>query len=96
MVKNNPKTYGTPDSEFLKCIISKGYNPIGITIMACEETFIFSTEEEAYRAHKELDTNEGWWYGLDGEYPWEETRKWYVDKSYNGIEEDAPKVYWLK
>lgn len=89
------KTYGTDKSELLKKIIDAGFNPIAITVIICEETFVFETEKEARAAHQSIDTNEGWWYGLDGKYPWNKTWKEYVDNHYGGDESIAPKVYWL-
>ncbi|MEK6829131.1 MAG: hypothetical protein AABY15_03310 [Nanoarchaeota archaeon] len=83
--------YGTDRSYWLEEIRAKGFNPIGITVMACEETIIMETKEETDAAWKEF-APEGWWYPLD---KWEETRKWYVDDMYEGIEADAPKVYCL-
>lgn len=89
------ETYGTDKSEFLKEVQDAGFSPIGITIMTCEETLIFKTEKEAKEAFVKMDTNEGWWYGMDGEESWEKTRKEYVDEVYNGDENKAPKIYWL-
>jgi len=83
--------YGKPTSVLLNEIIDAGFNPIGITVMACEETFIFKTIEECDKASKQF-LPEGWWYSIE---EWDETRKWYVDKHYDGIEENAPIVYWL-
>ena len=85
------KKYGTPDSYFLEIIRQAGFNPIGITVMTCEETFIFETEEERTKAAEQF-LPEGWYYIRD---EWDETRTWYVNDMYNSIEEDAPKVYWL-
>lgn len=93
----NKNTYGTDKSELLEKIIAKGFKPIGITVMICEETFIFETEKEAHEAHKAMDTNEGWWYGFDGKYPWKETEEKYVsdmNKIYDG-EYKGLKIYWL-
>lgn len=88
-------TYGTDQSELLKEIQAAGFNPIAITVMICEETFVFETEAEAIAAHKAMDTNEGWWYGLDGKYPWKKTWEDYVRDHYEGDETKASKVYWL-
>ena len=88
-------TYGTPKSEYLKMLNDKGFFPIGITVMICEEAFIFKTAKEAHLAYDTMADNEGWYYGLDDKYPWEQTRKNYVDEMYKGIEEDAPIVYWI-
>lgn len=90
---NSNRTYGTDKSELLKKVQAAGFRPIAITVMICEETFVFKTEKESHEAYKAMDTNDGWWYGLDGKYPWDKTWKEYVDKSYDGDESKAPKVY---
>lgn len=83
--------YGTNKSYWLEEIKAKGFNPVGITIMTCEETIIMATQEEKDKAW-ELFKPTGWWYTVD---EWEETRNWYVKEIYEGMEEDAPKVYCL-
>ena len=88
---SNNSTYGTDKSTWLEEIKAKGFNPIGITIMACEETIILATKEEVDKAW-EIFKPEGWWYTVD---QWSETRQLYVRDIYNGIESDAPKVYCL-
>lgn len=59
--------WGTTTSYSLKLIKEQGFNPIGITTMMCEETFIFETAEECAKAHQtcQVDNNiaDGWWYG---------------------------------
>lgn len=90
--------YGTDRSQALKILMDAGYNPIAITIMICEETFIFETEEEAIEAHKvfEMDPNpsiiQGFWYG---EEKFHEAWKDYINEGYKDNESEAPKVYWL-
>lgn len=84
--------YGTDKSYWLEQIKEKGFKPVGITVMACEETIIMETKEEIERAW-EIFKPEGWWYTVD---QWKKTRKEYVEGAYNGVEEDAPKVYWLE
>ena len=51
-----------------------GYNPIAVSQMYFEDTFVFETEEEAKKAYQqfEIDENEkwigdisGWWYGKE-------------------------------
>ena len=59
--------------------------------MLCEETLIFATEEETDAAAKEF-MPEGWWYTLNN---WEQSRREYVDKFYDGVEADAPEVFCL-
>jgi len=83
--------YGTDRSYFLEQVVKAGFNPIGITVMMCEETFIFATEEETSAAAKKF-MPEGWWNTVTD---WEESRQKYVDDIYQGVEADAPKVYCL-
>jgi len=85
------RNYGTPDSVLLKDVRAAGFKPIGITVLICEETFIFKGEDEATKAAEQF-LPEGWWYGFGA---WEDTRQEYVKKFYGGVEEDAPTVYWL-
>lgn len=98
---NPNRKYGTDKSELLAGLITAGHNPIAITTMTCEETFVFNTEVEAHAAHAWVNLpdsqwkNEGWWYGLDGKYPWKQTWKDYVKKCYEGDESEASKIYWL-
>ena len=87
-------TYGTDKSELLQEVIKVGFKPIAITVMICEETFVFETEEEAHRAAA-IFMPEGWWYGLDGKYPWEQTLKDYVNGFYDGDQTKSPVVYKL-
>jgi hypothetical protein len=90
--------YNTDKSNSLKIIREAGFNPIGITVMICEETFIFNTDEEAIKAHEYFEKNpvkdviQGWWYGL---VDFELARQKYVLDMYEGIESDAPTIYWL-
>ena len=51
-----------------------GFNPIAVSQMYFEDTFVFETEEEAKKAYQqfEIDENEkwigdisGWWYGKE-------------------------------
>lgn len=48
-----------------------GFNVIGYTIMLCEFTFIFNTDEEARAAHAQFENIpgksiiQGWWYGKE-------------------------------
>lgn len=86
-----PSNYGIDKSELLQKIKEAGLKPIGITVMVCEETFIFETEDEAEKGW-DIFKNEGWWYGRE---KFITAWKNYVEKSYDGKEIDAPKVYWL-
>jgi len=83
--------YGTDKSYWLGEIRAKGFNPIGITTMTCEETIILATKEEVKKAW-EMFKPEGWWYSID---EWEKTRKWYVHQFCDRKETNAPKVYCL-
>lgn len=59
----------------LDLIRSNGFNPIGVSQMMMEDTFIFETDEEAEKAFELLEKNRrgkgsgkkvvGWWYGKD-------------------------------
>lgn len=85
------KRYGTDKSYWLEEIKAKGFNPVGITVMICEETIIMETKEEIDKAW-EIFKPEGWWYTID---VWEKTRRKYIKDMYDGKEEDAPMVYCL-
>lgn len=84
-------SYGTPNSDLLREVREAGFKPIGITVMLCEETFIFKGKKEAEDAAKKF-LPEGWWYDI-GE--WEDTRNEYVKDMYYGDKDLAPIVYWL-
>lgn len=58
--------------EQIDIIKTNGFNPIAVTQMFMEDTFVFKTEDEAQKAYRllERDENEkwigkvvGWWYG---------------------------------
>jgi len=83
--------YGTPNSFLLEKIKERGFKPIGITVMMCEETFIFKSEKEAAEAWR-LFAPEGWWYGFDS---WEKAHIEYLKDFYPNNEELGPTVYWL-
>jgi hypothetical protein len=83
--------FGTDKSFLLKKVREAGFKPNGITILMCEETFIFKGSDEANKAW-ELFKPEGWWYDLNS---WNKTREEYVNKNYYGDEELAPTIYWL-
>ena len=83
--------YGTPDSVLLKEIRTAGFKPIGITIMLCEETFIFKTEQEAKDAADKY-LPEGWWYGF---LSFEKDHEQYLKDNYSSNDENAPIVYWF-
>jgi hypothetical protein len=85
------KNYGTDKSFLLKDICNAGFKPIGITIMICEETFIFETMEECENAAK-MFLPEGWWYDIES---FKKARTEYVKTFYEDDVTKAPKVYWL-
>lgn len=83
--------YGTDKSYWLEEIKAKGFKPVGITTMICEETIILETEEEIEKAW-EIFKPEGWWYTRE---QFEKAREDYVNDMYDGDETKAPKVYWI-
>lgn len=87
---------GTPESPILKFIVQNGFNPIGITYMMCEETFIFQTIEECNRA-VDVFMPYGWWYSIDdpSDNNWADTVKWYYKEMCKSFDYDTPIVYWL-
>ena len=91
--------YGTAESPSLVTLRDRGFNPIGITTMMLEETFIFETEEEAITAFTTLENTptgnsilQGWWYGKE---LFKTIREEYVNFNHEGKEYEAPIVYWL-
>lgn len=53
---------------------ANGYNPIAVSQMYFEDTFVFETEEEATKAYRQFERDEkekwigeivGWWYGKE-------------------------------
>ncbi len=83
--------YGTPNSVLLKEIIAAGFKPIAITVMMCEETFVFKGKWDADAAARKF-MPEGWWYGYSDfidEY------EQYVKKNYGYDRDLAPTIYWL-
>lgn len=80
------------DSNWLlKEVVNAGFKPIGMTVMICEDTFIFKTPDDA-RAAWEKFKPEGWWYDIG---TFIDAWKKYVDEIYDGIEENAPIIYWF-
>ncbi len=70
-----------------------GFNPIAVTQLMFEETYVFETEEEAIKAHATLENCDnrllcGWWYGRD-----------YFMETVNDYEKENPdcrvKILWL-
>lgn len=88
-------TYGTNKSWLLGKVKEAGFNPIAITVMICEETFVFETSEEASKGFEWVKNNygnEGWWYG---KADFEKARQDYVNDYKKHGWGEAPKVYWL-
>jgi len=88
----NPNAYGTPDSVLLKMVREAGFNPIAITTMMAEETFIFKGEKEASEAWKKFKP-EGWWYGLHDF--WEEWDEYLKQMGEYDAEEADSHIHWL-
>lgn len=61
---NRPSSDFLADIDMLK---SYGYNPIAVTQMMLEDTFVFETDEEAESAYQRFEAYvnriSGWWYG---------------------------------
>jgi hypothetical protein len=58
--------------EDINRIKQEGFNPIAVTQMGFEDTFVFETAEEATNAYEKLELNSprksnviGWWYGKE-------------------------------
>jgi hypothetical protein len=83
--------YGKPNSLLLKEIHDAGFKPIAITVMLCEETFIFKGNDEAKKA-AEMFLPEGWWYSLND---WKLAHDEYIKNIYYGDYDLGPIVYWL-
>ena len=83
--------YGKDTSLLLKKVQESGFDPIAITVMMCEETFVFKTQEEAKLA-SDIFMPEGFWYGLD---QFITNRIDYVNEIYDGKSYAASPIYWL-
>lgn len=84
-------TYGTSKSSLLKDVLEAGFKPVGITVMMCEETFIFRGKKEAEDAWEKFKP-EGWWYDYSS---FVDARRDYVKRNYNGDPTQAAQIYWL-
>lgn len=99
--QSSQRFYGTDKSKMLKDLLAAGHKVVAITVMMCEETFVFQTVEELGPAIEFANNNgwpnEGWWYAIedDGEWPWEKSCKDYLERFCNGDESQMPKIYWL-
>jgi len=88
----NFNVYGTPDSILLKLVKEAGFKPVGITVMMCEETFIFKGSKEANKAAK-MFLPEGWWYGLS--QFWDDWDSYLQQMDIYDNEEAEEAIYWL-
>jgi hypothetical protein len=89
--ENGVWRYGTPSSILLKEVREAGFKPIGISIIMCEETFIFKGEKEAEEAWKKFKP-EGWWYSYAN---FVDSRRDYVKKYHDGDPTEAAQIFWL-
>lgn len=55
--------------ESIDKITEAGFDPILVTRLMFEDTFVFETKDEAQRAYQLLEVEQkiiqGWWYGFD-------------------------------
>ena len=69
MQKYNHKRTLESFQEEIDIIKTAGFNPIGVSQLICETTFIFETEAEALEAYEVLEkTNHSimaWWYSKE-------------------------------
>jgi hypothetical protein len=77
---------------------ASGYNPIAVSQMFFEDTFVFETNEEATKAYRQFERDGkevwvgeivGWWYGKED---FEKTVKEYETKN---DEYSKVLIYWL-
>lgn len=90
-LKKDGKLFNTDTSVSLETIRLNGFNPIAITQMMLEETFVFNTLQEANQAfeklEKELNLVSGFWFSMvDFEIAYNE---YITDMNY------SPKIYYL-
>lgn len=87
---NRPLSYFSDDLNKLR---AAGYNPIAVTQLYCEESFVFETTSEALEAllvfnKSEKECHHGWWYGKEE-----------FVKSVENYEQQYPDtkvlIYWL-
>ena len=67
------------ENDLYKKVIAAGFKPIGMTVMMCEETFIFKSDKEAKEAW-EMFKPEGWWYEYSA---FIDAEKWYCENMLN-------------
>ena len=92
---NRPLSDFKDDIDKLK---ANGYNPIAVSQMYFEDTFVFETKEEAEKAYRQFERDEeekwigeivGWWYSKED---FEKTVKEYETEN-DGYSKVL--VYWL-
>lgn len=63
---NHRRKFSSFDAQ-LRIIRNRGFNPIAVSQLYCEDTFVFNTDEEAEAAYQLLEVTDkqidGWWYG---------------------------------
>ena len=86
-------------SEVLDKIRSAGFNPIGVTQMYLEDTFIFENKDEAMRAYHTLEQNENGVrnYGENAVMGWYYSKDDFIDAiiEYESEMDSKVLVYWL-
>jgi len=80
--------------EQINIIKNAGFNPIAVSQMYFEDTFVFEKSDEANKAYKELEDSEdtkvlGWWYGKED---FEKAVKEYENENDEYIK---VRVHWL-
>ena len=76
-IKNMKLNHNRPLSDFqsdIDKLKANGYNPIAVSQMYFEDTFVFETNEEATKAYRQFERDEkeewigeivGWWHGKE-------------------------------
>lgn len=90
---NKPLSDFQPHIDLLK---SNGYNPIAVTQMFMENTFVFETDKEANKAYVQFEQNHkndnlivGWWYGR------ESFKQAVAEYESNNDGYSFVKIYWI-
>lgn len=102
MASHRQYNHKRPLSDFCGALCEiqmAGFNPIAVTQLYFEDTFVFSTDVEALNAYKEMEENKarprykrvvGWWLGLKDFK--ESVRIYETMSSFAPIK---VKIYWL-
>lgn len=80
------------ENELYKRVIAAGFKPIGMTVMMCEETFIFKSSADAKEAADKF-LPEGWWYDFSDFIDAE--RQYLKDLSDIGIHDKQLNIVWF-